>query len=470
MAKNLNVFDKIKLSMDLDDPRRQNVELMEKVVNTIPTEAGRKYALSKLLNNPEYGLTDPSKFKKQDYIKDIEDAWSLQHQEDYTPPDVEKTIEKRNKEDAENFWNWDSDEHWTKKNVDELKRQANDAGYTDLAGYLNKVREIQTDKDTHKELDKNGMGVIQSIFTPRVYEARLRREEPANWGDSDRNFVLNVGLDAAENAMYLLNPAGRAFRAAAQGIKKGEKLGGVANAIDVLANPLIMESIDAKTYGDEDNTDRKDFNMGDVLIGTGINAGMNKVMPYLIKNRDKAFAPVNKSKAQIKAEQAIKDNEPLIKGLTKEPITTSDLLSKIDEEQARAYNLLNEDLIRKKYPTDEAKQKLIEMFEERKKQLSDAVSKYYNKVPKTKFSERLLGDLDGWAVLDYISNKAGDAISEDPKLTRQLLTRTAREILPFAGQFISDLARDYYNNKEKNVEQDKINRDIKALKLLGGRR
>ena len=47
----LNVFDKIKLSMDLDDPRRQNVELMEKVVNKIPTEAGRKYALSKLLND-----------------------------------------------------------------------------------------------------------------------------------------------------------------------------------------------------------------------------------------------------------------------------------------------------------------------------------------------------------------------------------------------------------------------------------
>ena len=118
----MNVFDKIKLSMDLEDPRRQNVELMEKFIERIPTEAGKKYALSKLLNDPKYGLTDPTTFKNQDYINDIEDAWSLKHQEDYTPPDVETTIEKRNKEQAENFWNWDSDEHWTKKGTNELKR------------------------------------------------------------------------------------------------------------------------------------------------------------------------------------------------------------------------------------------------------------------------------------------------------------------------------------------------------------
>ena len=89
---------------------------------------------------------------------------------------------------------------------------------------------------------------------------------------------------------------------------------------------------------------------------------------------------------------------------------------------------------------------------------------------KTKFSERLLGDLDKWAGLDYVSNKAGDVISEDPKLTRQLLTKSVRSYLPMAGQFVSDLARDYYNRKEKNVEQEKINRDINALKLLGGRK
>ena len=31
----MNIYDKIKRSMDLDDPRRQNVELMEKYINRI---------------------------------------------------------------------------------------------------------------------------------------------------------------------------------------------------------------------------------------------------------------------------------------------------------------------------------------------------------------------------------------------------------------------------------------------------
>ena len=460
MEKKLNVFDKIKLSMDLDDPRRKNVELMEKVVNTIPTAAGKKYALSKLLNDPEYGLTAPSEFKNQDYIKDIEDAWSLRHQEDYTPPDVEKVIEKRNQEDAENFWNWDSDGHWTKKGTDELKRQAKDAGYADFGSYLDKVREIQTDKDTKKELSKYGMDYVQNIFTPRVYEARLRREEPANWADTDKNLVFNAGLDAAENALYLLNPVGRAFRAGAQGIKMGKYLGGVANVADVLANPLLMETIDSNAYGDEDNTDRKDFNNLDVLIGTGINASMNKVMPYLIKNRGKIFAPINKSKAQMLAEEEAK-------------LATKEANKILEDGGSREANETMKDLVQDELRRQDIREAFTSA-EDKRLILQDIIEQLSKKKVieprKTKYSERLLGDIDDWAVLDYASNKVGDYISEDPKMTRQLLTRTAREYVPFAGQFISDLARDYYNRKDKNVEQDKINRDLKALKLLGGRR
>jgi hypothetical protein len=85
---------------------------------------------------------------------------------------------------------------------------------------------------------------------------------------------------------------------------------------------------------------------------------------------------------------------------------------------------------------------------------------------KTKFSERLLGDLDKMAALDYISNKTGDKLSEDPKLTKQLLTRSVRGV-PFIPNIVSDLASDYYNRKEKNVEQEKINQ---AIKLLGRRK
>lgn len=446
--KEMNIYDKIKRSMDLDDPRRQNVELMEKYIERIPTEAGKKYALSKLLNDPEYGMTDPTTFKNQNYINDIKDAWSLKYQDDYTPPDIEKTLEKANKENAENFWNWDSDEHWTKRGTDELKRQADRAGYGDnLAGYLDKVREIQTDKDKHKASERFGYNVWGSLFAPRTVEAVQRGEDPSS---------LDIGLDAVENAMYLLNPVGRVTRAGLQGVKAGKYLGRLADVADVLANPLIMETLDAVAYGDEDNTDRKDFSKGDVLIGTGINAGMNKLMPFLFKNRDKLLSPVQKSKAQIKAEQEAKlateeANKVLEDGTSRE---ANERMKDIVQDE------LQRQRIREKVPTPQDKRKLLQDIRE---QLSK------NKVVeprKTKFSERLLGDLDKMAALDYISNKFGDWASEDPKLTRQILSRGVRGT-PFIPNIVSDLASDYYNRKEKNVEQEKINQ---AIKLLGRRK
>ena len=62
-----------------------------------------------------------------------------------------------------------------------------------------------------------------------------------------------------------------------------------------------------------------------------------------------------------------------------------------------------------------------------------------------------------------ISNKGGDAILEDPKLSRRLISGAARGI-PVMPQIVGDLVSDYYKLKDKNVEQDKINQ---AIKLLG---
>lgn len=428
--------------------KAKQFDALRAVLKNIPTEKGKKYALSKFLNDYGYNLDD---YKTIDKNID-EDYWSLKHQEDYTPPDVEKTIEKRNKEQAENFWNWDSDEHWTKKNIDELKRQAKDAGYDDFAGYLDKVRELQTNKDREKLYDENAMPGTK-LFLPRMTEAVLRGEDPSK---------RDIGLDFTENALYLLNPAGRLTRAGLQGAKVGKYLGRVADVADVLANPLTMETADALAYGDEDNTDRKDFNIGDVAIGTGINAGMNKIIEPLMKKglRNMIAPPVQKSKAQIKAEQEAKlateeANKVLEDGTSRE---ANERMKDIVQDELRRQD------IRDAFASAEDKRELLQQIKEQltKKKVSE---------PRiTKFSERLLGDLDKWAALDYVSNKAGDAISEDPKLTRQLLTKSVRSYLPMAGQFVSDLARDYYNRKEKNVEQEKINRDINALKLLGRRK
>ena len=422
--------------------KAKQFDALRAVLKNIPTEKGKKYALSKFLNDYGYNLDD---YKTIDKNID-EDYWSLKHQEDYTPPDVEKVIEKRNKEQAENFWNWDSDEHWTKKNVDELKRQAKDAGYDDFAGYLDKVREVQTNKDREKLYDENAMPGTK-LLVPRMTEAVLRGEDPSK---------KDIGLDVIENAFYLFNPAGRFTRAGLQGVKAGKYLGRVADVADVLANPLMMETADAIAYGDEDNTDRKDFSKGDVLLGTGINAGMNKLMPYLLKNRDKLIAPVQKSKAQQLAEQEAKlaseeANKILENGGSRE---ANETMKDLVQDELRRQD------IREAFASAEDKRIALQ-------ELREQLSK--NKVVeprKTKYSERLLGDLDKLAALDYISNKTGDKLSEDPKMTKQLLTRSLRG-LPFVPNIVSDLASDYYNRKDKNEEQNKINQ---AIKLLGGRK
>ena len=425
---------------ELPKDKKSKIDAFEATLNIIPTAAGRKYAISKFLND------DEDFANQDDFPKLNADLWSLKHQEDYTPPDVEKAIEKRNKEQAENFWNWDSDEHWTKKNTNELKRIANDAGYSDFAGYLDKVREVQTNKDREKLYDENAMPGTK-LLVPRMTEAVLRGEDPSK---------RDIGLDVTENAFYLFNPAGRFTRAGLQGVKAGKYLGGVANVADVLANPLIMETADALAYGDEDNTDRKDFSTGDVLLGTGINAGMNKLMPYLFKNRYKLLSPVQKSKAQLRAEQEAKlaseeANKILENGGSRE---ANETMKDLVQDELRRQD------IREAFASAEDKRIALQ---ELRKQLSN------NKVVeprKTKYSERLLGDLDKLATLDYLSNKTGDKLSEDPKLTKQLLTRSVRGV-PFIPNIVSDFASDYYNRKEKNEEQNKINQ---AIKLLGRRK
>lgn len=435
------IVSRVDVGHHTEDLRK--LEALKAFLNTIPSEKGKKYALSKFLNEtPGY---DYNELKASNPNLD-EDYWSLKHQTDYTPPDVEKTIEKRNKEQAENFWNWDSDEHWTKKNIDELKRQAKDAGYDDFAGYLDKVREVQTNKDREKLYDENAMPGTK-LLLPRMTEAVLRGEDPSK---------RDIGLDFTENALYLLNPAGRLTRAGLQGAKAGKYLGRVADVADVLANPLMMETADALAYGNEDNTDRKNFSIGDVAIGTGINAGMNKLMPILFKNRDKLIAPVSKSKAQIKAEQEAK-------------LATEEANKVLEDGTSREANERMKDLVQDELRRQDIREAFASAEDKRiaLQELREQLSK--NKVVeprKTKYSERLLGDLDKLAALDYLSNKTGDKLSEDPKLTKQLLTRSVRGV-PFIPNIVSDLASDYYNRKEKNVEQEKINQ---AIKLLGRRK
>lgn len=397
--------------------KAKQFDALRAVLKNIHTEKGKKYVLSKFLNDYDFKLED---YKTVDKNID-EDYWSLKHQDDYVPPDVEKTLEKANKEDAENFWNWDSDKHWTKRGIGELKRQADRAGYGDnLPGYLDKVREVQTDRDREKVYDEGAMPGTKYLY-PRATEALLR-------GDDIK--PSDVGLDAVEQALYTFNPGGRAAALLAGGAKAGKAAKVGAYLADIATNPLVMETLDAANYDDPNNA-RSEFNNADVAIGAGINAGIGRIMNKLNMKRG--------NRDYINSDEYNKDMKII-----------DDL--KNEYKQFEQYG--------DRFGMDYYNRKTLD-------KLGEVVNKMKKPTFKSNFTDKylrslLLKDAANDAA-SLISNKSGDAISEDPKLSRRLISGAARGI-PLVPQIVGDLVSDYYKLKDKNVEQDKINQ---AIKLLG---
>lgn len=428
----MNLYDKIKRSMDLEDPRRKNVELMEEVINKIPTEAGRKYALSKLLNDPKYGLTDPSTLKNQKYINDIKDAWSIKHQDDYKAPDVVKAEEKRDKEE---FFDYDSPNHWSKKSTKDLERRAIDAGYADRGSYMKAVGDAQVQKDREKLLD-DVPGYIARFAYPRATEAVMR-------GDDIQ--PKDIGLDLAEQVLYTVNPGGRI----AQATKLGEKAGVLgkiaAVGADIASNPIMLETADDIAYDDPNNA-RSEFNPADVAIGAGINAGMNKVVDSRIaKNLIGELKAPEKVEKKIETEVSQKARNAITaekaKATRERNKVVDNLLESIDN---------NEDLTSHIQRLRELQ--LVQNKPNPKKEFRDRTIKDY--VPEVKNAIR-------YETVPLVSNKAGDLISEDPKMTRSLVSRVVRTPgLNLAGPLIDA----YYESKEAESEKDKLNKMLDSLK------
>lgn len=112
---------------------------------------------------------------------------------------------------------------------------------------------------------------VTKMMFPRATEEYLKGGQPTG---------KSIALDAAENALYMA-PYGLIGSALAKGgraAKTGLALGSAA------VNPAIMEGADVIAYsnkpGEEssvlDNTERADFNAGDVAAGTAVNS----IMPY----------------------------------------------------------------------------------------------------------------------------------------------------------------------------------------------
>lgn len=405
-----------------------NITTLKSVIKNIPTIEGRKYALSKLLNDSKYG------FEKDLYTKDSKyaDAWSLKHQEDYKAPDVVKAEEKRDKEE---FFDYDSPNHWSKKSTKDLERRAIDAGYADIGSYMKDVGDAQVQKDREKLFD-DVQGFITKVAYPRVTEAIMRGED---WKAKD------LGLDLSEQALYTLNPGGRIAQAAKLGEKAGvlAKIGAVA--ADIASNPIMLETADAIAYDDPNNA-RSKFNLADVAIGAGINAGMNKVVDSRIaKNLIGELKAPQKVGKQVETEvskkaiNAIKSEKA--KATRERNKVVDDLLESIDKNEdltAHIQRLRELQLIKNKdYPTAELRDRTIKDY-----------------VPEVKNAIR-------YDTVPLVSNKAGDLISEDPKMTRSLVSRVVRTPgLNLAGPLIDA----YYESKEAESEKDKLNKMLDSLK------
>ena len=405
-----------------------NITTLKSVIKNIPTAAGRKYALSKLLNDSKYG------FDKDLYQKDskFSDAWSIKHQDDYKAPDVVKAEEKRDKED---FFDWDSPNHWSKKSTKDLERRARDAGYADRGAYIKAVGDAQVQKDREKLFD-DVPGFITRVAYPRVTDAVLR-------GDDIK--PKDIGLDLTEQVLYTVNPGGRI----AQATKLGEKMGALgkigAVAADIATNPLILETADDIAYDDPNNA-RSNFNPADVAIGAGINAGMNKVVDSnLAKNligelvAPKLVPKQFQTEVSQKARKAVAAEKAKATRDTKTVV--SDMLDAIGKGEDISQHV--------------SKLKELKMISDKPnptKEFRDRTIKDY--VPEVKNAIR-------YETVPLVSNKAGDLISEDPKMTRSLVSRVVRAPgLRLAGPLVDA----YYESKESESEKDKLKNMLDKLK------
>ena len=265
-------FDALKKEYTLPDEKtwvNKNAEMewnmMQNLLMNIGNTKGRKYALAKMLS------TSKNFNNEKEFPDAMQDAWNPANMDDFVPPDVEK---KQANEDAKNFWNWESDRHWHRLDPKDIERRAKNAGYADSKAYIEDVAKVQTEKDRQKLLkdEFTGPGALAvQLLYPRATEALLR-------GDDIKG--TDVGLDIGEQALYALDPVGRAAKTSSLLAGKGFLKTAAKDLIGAMANPTIMELADDIAYEDSNNP-RSEFNKADVGMGTAINLGMNKFLPMI---------------------------------------------------------------------------------------------------------------------------------------------------------------------------------------------
>ena len=155
---------------------------------------------------------------------------------------------------------------------DAWKQASNDKMRADIEAERKKALAGDTN------IEKAGM-FITKFFRPRAYEAWERGEDPT-WKDQVGDFVES-GLMAI--------PAGKYVGTASRVLSKIPKAGQyaqkalankyVSNVLGNAVAPFASEAMDMVMRGEDDpNTQRQDFSLGDALLGTAINLGVNFVL------------------------------------------------------------------------------------------------------------------------------------------------------------------------------------------------
>lgn len=129
--------------------------------------------------------------------------------------------------------------------------------------------------DAGKTASKYGM-MLTKFFRPRAYEAWERGEDPSA-KDQVGDFIES-GLMAIPAGQYV----GKASRVLSKIPKAGQYAQKalankyVSNVLGNAVAPFASEAMDAAMRGEDDsNTQRQDFSLGDALLGTLINLGVN---------------------------------------------------------------------------------------------------------------------------------------------------------------------------------------------------
>ena len=187
------------------------------------------------------------------------------------PKDMKKKEKDIKKEWGNEGWDYVK-QSWKQAQLDKMKQDINE-------GYAKKLLEGDSRMslpivgnvdlgDVGKAISGAG-GYAMKFFTPRRYEAFSRGEDPTwkdNLGDAVESGLMAVPATSYSKVLGVVPKVG----------KVALKNKAVSNIIGNMGAPFLSEAMDAAMRDENDpNVDRQDFSLGDALMGTATNLGVN---------------------------------------------------------------------------------------------------------------------------------------------------------------------------------------------------